>query len=112
MGSPLASLSATRGFRVKVEPSLRVPVSGRPEAAEGASEAAMDAAADAAVLGAAADAAALGALDAPVELQAARSSVAPVKSATAPVDPIRMGLLLRSGCSGGRLGTRLLQGAV
>ena len=44
MGSPLASLSATRGFRVKVEPSLRVPVYGRPEAADGASEAAADAA--------------------------------------------------------------------
>jgi hypothetical protein len=54
-------------------------------------DAAADAASDAAADGAS-DAAVLGAVDAPVPLQAARSRVAPVRTAIAPRDPIRMGL--------------------
>src|SRR5215213_6457184 len=82
MGSPFASLSATRGLSVNVEPSLRVAVYGRPWAAGDPPEADSTGAAVAAVLGAVV----AGALPP----HAATSSEAAETIVTAPREPIRM----------------------
>src|SRR5215207_6993076 len=84
MGSPLASLSATRGLRVKVEPSLSVAVYGRPCAAGDPADSAgaADDAAGAAVAGAPEGVAA--------PPHAATSMDAAPTIATARREPIRM----------------------
>src|SRR5689334_18900664 len=84
MGSPFASLSATRGFSVNVDPSFRVPVSGRPWAA-GDPLAAADSAG--AALGAAAEGALVAGAAPP---QAATSNEAAAATVTAPREPIRI----------------------
>ena len=89
MGSPLASLSATRGWSVKVEPSASVPVCGQPWAA---AEPSVDGAAVAGAAVAGAAVAALdGALEAPDDEHALTINVAAVRSASAPRDPDSIG---------------------
>jgi hypothetical protein len=84
IGSPAASFPATRSWSVKVEPSLRVPVKGRPSAAGE-----LGALADA---GGAADAG--GWLAAGVE-QAATISDSVPRMVRAPRVPVRIGFLLQ-----------------
>src|SRR4029079_12647886 len=79
MASPLASLSTTRGFRVNVEPSFRVAVYGRP-----------DAAGDSAAVVAAALGADVGAGGAPLPPHATASSEAAAPRASARSAPDRM----------------------